>query len=79
MGLLKSSRQKITSFPKALVFTTKYDFEDSFFSRTAGVKYNNGEATVTYFSMILFGGQPEAIGAQKITVLEQENQCIFSK
>ena len=24
-------------------------------SRTAGVKYNNGESTVTYFSMVLFG------------------------
>jgi predicted metal-binding protein len=119
-GTLEELKAKITSFPKALVFTTKYDLEDSFdfdgmkaaaevhkllttemqerfgranpvygaggctvckecaypepcrfpekavsaveaagisvgdLSKTAGVKYNNGEATVTYFSMILF-------------------------
>jgi predicted metal-binding protein len=119
-GTLEELKAKILAFPKAMVFTTKYDQEDSFdfegmqvagenhrkltveimerfgktnpvygagcctickecsypepcrfpgkavsaveaagisvgdLSRTAGVKYNNGEATVTYFSMILF-------------------------
>ncbi|MDR2618484.1 MAG: DUF2284 domain-containing protein [Treponema sp.] len=120
IGTIEELKAKIGLFPKALVFTTKYDLEDSFdfdgmkvagenhrllttemqerfgasnpvygagcctvcercaypdacrfpqkrvqaveaaginvtdLSRAAGVKYNNGEATVTYFSMILF-------------------------
>ena len=119
-GTLEELMKKVLAFPKAIVFTTKYNLEDSFdfdgmkeggrihkdltlemqarfgktnpvlgagccevcpkcsfpepcrfpdkrviaveaagisvgeLSRTAGVKYNNGESTVTYFSMVLF-------------------------
>jgi predicted metal-binding protein len=119
-GTFEELKEKVLAYPKALVFTTKYQLEDSFdfdgmkiggtahkelthemqerfgkdypvlgagccevcgscaypeacrfpdkriiaieaagisvgeLSRTAGVKYNNGESTVTYFSMILF-------------------------
>jgi predicted metal-binding protein len=120
VGTLEEQREKIVSFKRAFVFTTKYDLEDSFdidgmrdakeihnqltvkmrercgganpvygaggctickkcaypetcrcpeqaissveaaginvteLSRAAGVKYNNGPNTVTYFSMVLF-------------------------
>jgi predicted metal-binding protein len=123
IGSLAQLKEKITAYQRALVFTTKYDLEDSFdyegmvkakgihdglttemhekfgktnpvfgaggcgickpcaypapcrfperiffsiesaginvteLSRTAGVKYNNGPNTVTFFSMILLNGE----------------------
>ena len=65
VGTIEECKKRVMQYEKMLLFSIKYNLKDSYdiegygfqiyeLAKAAGIKYNNGENTVTFFGGLLF-------------------------
>lgn len=66
VGTIEECKKRVIQYEKMLLFSIKYNLKDSYdiegygfqiyeLAKAAGIKYNNGENTVTFFGGLLLG------------------------